>query len=1101
LSTAVVPVASSVSGISYNLSVSQAAVTAGTITGSVNGVTVANSTNSNTGFVAGAGTVSSNVYTYITGTIGQVLSGVQIASANGTFTCSAGTTITNGQTVTVTGTASGTGGINSYASGAVYYVVLTNGATTFTLSATASGTGIITTTSVSFPASTTGLTFTLAGSGTGSTWQTTTNQGSNFVVSSTSITGTANFVTLSTVANLSAGNQINFTTPSGGTALGNLVSATTYYILNVVSATNQITISTSVNGSTFNPGSVVAGLMSFYTPNFVYNNNLAVNGFVSKAQIGTTSAYSVVLGLPLVTAPTTSVYYYVTGNSNSLYNGYWLCTASSTTSITLTYPFDPGVFGTNTTTNIVREATTATSTTTGIGKPFSTSTSTQTNIRLGYSANSGAQITVKISTCRATGHDFLSIGTGGYNTSNYPFQIYGNPAIPVDASKQVKEETVGRVFYVSTDENGIFRVGAFFSVDQGTGTVTFSASIALSNLDGLGFKKGVVVAEFSTDSTMASNASDVVPVQSAIRNFIDARLGLTYGGSPTPLSNLIGPGFLALDGSLAMKNNINMAGFSVTNLATPVNTTDAASKSYVDAAAVSFNALSKLSDVTITNGTLINGHSLVYNGTRWVNAPSTGAISVTVSGGNLVTAINSNYITDSMVNSSAGITQQKLSMSRAITMAAVASGSTVNAGSFVVGKRYIITNLGTTTNWNTVAGTSALTYVVGSLFTAATVGTGNGVASEDIQANSGLASFNSTQFTVTNGWVSHITSSSTSTGLPLSGIQQIPAGTLLYNATGSAASPTAQTPASVVGAAGGILNSSFAATGAMFVTYNGVSTAGNTYSTVATSVTNAADSLVKSGSDKSVDVGSLKIGGFNTFTIATSTLNQNTPGGITFLTATGSTTGNTVISTVGTVDTSGGTLKATQITTGASATTASMTGKYQVQSGSAIDLYTYGGTLLTSTLSTGLATNSGTILGNWSLSGASQLQATYSDLAEWYRADSEYAPGTVLVFGGDAEVTTTVTINDTRCAGVVTTDPAYIMNSDLEGTRACLALAGRVPCKVVGRVKKGDMLTTSATPGYAVKALNPTLGAIIGKALEDKDTSDAGTIEIAVGRL
>ena len=1104
LSTAVIPSASSIGGISYNLSVAQANTSSSSVSGSVNGVTVSNTTNSSTGFVAGAGAVSSNVYTYITGSIGQSLSGVQIASANGTFTCSAGITITAGQSVTVTGTASGTGGITSYTSGAVYYVILTNGTTTFTLSTTPSGTGITTTTSVSFPASTTGLTFTLAGSGTGSTWQTATNQGANFTVSSTTITGTANFVTLSTVANLSPGNQINFTTPAGGTALGNLVSGTTYYILNVVSATNQISISSSVNGSTFNPGTVVAGLMSFYTPNFGYNNNLAVNGFVSKAQIGTTSAYSVVLGLPLTTAPTTSVYYYVTGNSNSLYNGYWLCTASTTTSITLTYPFDPGTFSTNTTTNIVREATNATSTTTGIGKPFSTSTLTQTSIRLGYAGNSGAQITVKISTCRATGHDFLSIGTGGYNTSNYPFQIYGNPAIPVDASKQVKEETVGRVFYVSTDENGIFRVGAFFSVDQGTGTVTFSASIALSNLDGLGFKKGVVVAEFSTDGTMASNASDVVPVQSAIRNFIDSRLGLTYGGSPTALSNLIGPGFLALDGSLAMKNNINMAGFGVTNLGTPVNTTDAATKSYVDAASISFNALSKLSDVTITNGTLISGHSLIYNGTRWVNSPTTGAISVTASGGNIVTAINSNYITNAMVNSAAGITQQKLTISSAIAMAATPSGSTVNAGSFIVGKRYVITNLGTTTlqaNWNTIAGTSGVTYAVGSLFTAVTAGTGNGVASEDIQANSGLASFNSTQFTVTNGWVSHITSTSTSTGLPLSGIQQIPAGTLLYNATAGVASPTAQTPATVVGAAGGILNSSFAASGIMTVTYNGVSSAGNVYSVTSSSTTAAIDSLVKSGSDKSVDVGSLKINGFNTFTIATSTLNQNTPGGITFLTATGSTAGNTVISTTGTLDTSNGTLKATQITTGASATTASMTGKYQVQSGSAIDLYTYGGTLLTSTLSTGLATNSGTILGNWSLSGASQLQATYSDLAEWYRADEEYAPGTVLVFGGDAEVTTTVTINDTRCAGVVTTDPAYIMNSDLEGTRACLALAGRVPCKVVGRVKKGDMLTTSATPGYAVKALNPTLGAIIGKALEDKDTSDAGIIEIAVGRL
>jgi len=53
----------------------------------------------------------------------------------------------------------------------------------------------------------------------------------------------------------------------------------------------------------------------------------------------------------------------------------------------------------------------------------------------------------------------------------------------------------------------------------------------------------------------------------------------------------------------------------------------------------------------------------------------------------------------------------------------------------------------------------------------------------------------------------------------------------------------------------------------------------------------------------------------------------------------------------------------------------------------------------------------------------------------------------------------------------------------------------------VGRVKKGDMLTTSATPGYAVKALNPTLGSIIGKALEDKDYGEAGVIQVAVGRV
>jgi len=1057
ISSAVVAQAAAVSGISYNLSVAQATTSSSAINGTVSGVTVSNSTNSNNGFVSGAGTITSNIYTYISSQIPITLAGVQITSNAGTFSYTGGTTVTTGQTVTVTGVNSGGGSINNYTSGTVYYVINTNTTSTFTLSTTPTGSAVVTSGS-GFPLSTTGLTFVLGGSGSGTTWQTTTNQNTNFVVSSTTITGTSQFVTVSNTTNMTPGNSIVFTTPSGGSALGNLVSGNTYYILDVASNSNQITLSASLNGPVFNPGSVSAGLMTYYTLSFGYGSGLVANGYVSTTKVlnNNVTTYSIVLGLPLTTAPATGVYYYVSGNSNALYNGYFLCSASSTTSITLTYPFDPGVYGTTTNTVITREVTSATSSSNGIGKPFSTSTAVQTNLRLGYSANSGGQITVKISTCRATGHDFLSIGTGGYNTSNYPFQIYGNPAIPVDSSKQILEETVGRVFYVSTDENGIFRVGKFFSVDQGTGTVTFSASIALSNLDGLGFKKGVVVAEFSTDGTMANNASDVVPVQSAIRSFIDARLGLTYGGTPTALSNLIGPGYLALDGSLAMKNTINMAGFKITNLGTPTNTTDAVTKAYVDSSAVSYNAISKLSDVTITSAA--SGQLLIYSGTKWVNATSYsgGAISVTYNSTNgIVTAYNAGSITNTAVSATAAIAQSKLAMNVAKSLATNTSGS--------------------------------------------------GTLGAIVQADLGLAVFNSNQFNVSaTGWVTHATSTSTSTGVPLSSIQYIPAGTLLFNNTGAAAAPTAQTPATVVSSAGGILNSSFGLTGIMTVTYNGVSTAGNTYGVTAISVANAASSIVQSASDKSVDVGSLKIATYSTLTIttgATPTLNHYTPGGVNFMTASGSTPGNTAITTTGTLDTSGGTLKATTFTTGSTTATASMTGKYQVQSGSFIDLYTYGGTLLTSTLSTGLATNSGTITGNWSLAGASQLQATYSDLAEWYRADAEYEPGTVLVFGGDAEVTTTSTINDTRAAGIVTTAPAYTMNAELEGVKACLALAGRVPCRVVGRVKKGDMLTTSATPGCAVRASTPTLGAIIGKALEDKDYGEVGVIEVAVGRI
>ena len=146
--------------------------------------------------------------------------------------------------------------------------------------------------------------------------------------------------------------------------------------------------------------------------------------------------------------------------------------------------------------------------------------------------------------------------------------------------------------------------------------------------------------------------------------------------------------------------------------------------------------------------------------------------------------------------------------------------------------------------------------------------------------------------------------------------------------------------------------------------------------------------------------------------------------------------------------------------------------------------------------------SSGTIVyGTWTLATGATFQATYADLAEWYSSDVEYEPGTVLVFGGSAEVTTTTELDDIRVAGPVTSHPAYVLNQGLTGTRSCIALIGRVPVKVSGFVKKGDLLTTSNTPGYAKKATFPILGSIIGKALEDKTDPGQGIIEVAVGRL
>lgn len=126
------------------------------------------------------------------------------------------------------------------------------------------------------------------------------------------------------------------------------------------------------------------------------------------------------------------------------------------------------------------------------------------------------------------------------------------------------------------------------------------------------------------------------------------------------------------------------------------------------------------------------------------------------------------------------------------------------------------------------------------------------------------------------------------------------------------------------------------------------------------------------------------------------------------------------------------------------------------------------------------------------------VNANYADLAEKYLADAEYAPGTVLMFGGDQEVTECTHDMCSRVAGVVSTNPGYLMNQGLEGDHTVeLALTGRVPTKVTGTVQKGDMMV-SAGNGRARAEANPRVGSVIGKALENSE-GDA-VIEVVIGK-
>jgi hypothetical protein len=1009
---------------------------------------------------------------------------------------------------------------------------------------------------------------------------------------------------------------------------------------------------------------------------------------------------------------------------------------------------------------------------TGIAQAFPTTSSI--TLRAGLPANSNGQITVRISTNRATGHDFLDIGTGGYNTTNYPYAIFGNPSQTATRENQVLEETKGRVFYVATDQDGIFTVGKFFKVDQGTGSVTFSASIALSNLDGLGFKRGVVVSEFSTDNTMTNNAADTVPTQSAIRGYIDRRLGLSHVGSNVSLTDLIGPGFLPLSGALAMKGNLQAGGNRITGLASPSDVSDATSKSYVDNLVDTNNQLSFLKDVAITSPTTASILAFTGNGNANIDVGVTGDISSSFTGlvtttllGSITTpptpdagildglqgtvangiAVNSTtafpasgfLLINGEIFSYGGKTDIAGTFDTVVRAKYTTTGTSHAAGSLVIllssAQISLQINPGVIINAdvNANAGIEQSKLLMNAASTRAN-------ATSIVQADRGLASFDSTYFSATDGWISL-----TNAGIGLGKLASIANGSVLANISGASASPSATTAGDVLKAG---LDQAFNTSGVVTFTTG----TPNTYAITPVSTSNSGNSIVKTDNSGQINVTSLRLNGNTIINYSGSNLNINTPGGFKIIDAVGATeaatnvilygqytlgaqstftasnatnatnatnadklnvsgnfrsaaiagTANTIaardsgggltattfygdlsgtasatnyavtsgiagnatysdflkttnsssiaLSSVSITGTSGqftclgttlsvgqaitisGTAGGSGLITGYSnpttyyvistngsstfalsttykaASTVTLSGVtitgtagqfscsantlavgqpicitgpyggtgsisgyntgtiYYIIATNGSTTFTlsasYGGTAITTTAGTptgitytltqtnvvpvttvagtptgltytitqntpnyrtateaatdttiaartstdytdpgtGVTYTKGSIYATYFVGIATS--ALFADLAEFYLADKKYEPGTVLIFGGEREVTTTNLFGDTRVAGVVSTNPAYIMNSEIkgEGEKVAVALQGRVPCKVVGTVKKGDILTTSAIPGHACKAMDPKLGTIVGKALEDKTTSEAGVIEVSVGR-
>tara|TARA_B110000305_G_scaffold15255_1_gene14225 strand:+ start:32 stop:652 length:621 start_codon:yes stop_codon:yes gene_type:complete len=156
---------------------------------------------------------------------------------------------------------------------------------------------------------------------------------------------------------------------------------------------------------------------------------------------------------------------------------------------------------------------------------------------------------IKYSQVRLTGHDFLDIGTGNFTETNYP----GLPLQDPIQANETRETSGGRVFYTATDQDGNFRVGGLFAVEQSTGVATLNAdAFNIAGLQELSLGEVTLgggsasIEEFSTDPFFTADSDSVVPTQRAIKAYISSQIG---GGGASLNVNSVTAGSIYIAGT------------------------------------------------------------------------------------------------------------------------------------------------------------------------------------------------------------------------------------------------------------------------------------------------------------------------------------------------------------------------------------------------------------------------------------------------------------------------------------------------------------------------------------------------------------------------
>jgi len=294
----------------------------------------------------------------------------------------------------------------------------------------------------------------------------------------------------------------------------------------------------------------------------------------------------------------------------------------------------------------------------------------------GSADNVAITIRKGFSQIRLTGHDFLSIGTGGFTTTNYP----GTPTQAAAQGNEVQENFPARVYYISTDQDGNFRVGEYFRIEQATGKATLNASafdlagLTSLRLGSIGAQLGEQINEFSSDASLSGSSNTAVPTENAVKIYADtkvAKSGDTMSGvlamgankitglaAPTDANDATNKTYAdtkvtkagdSMSGDLAMGSN------KVTGLSAPTDANDATTKTYVDTEIV---AGAQNQTVTIVSGntTLTLGQVFAVDGAHTVTLPASATAGDTIkiidvsgaaSTANITVARNSNNIAGS----------------------------------------------------------------------------------------------------------------------------------------------------------------------------------------------------------------------------------------------------------------------------------------------------------------------------------------------------------------------------------------------------------------------------------------------------------------------